>query len=66
MTDQKWRVTEVHLENKYCELPSFDVNILVFLLQYKVLQFRSKYYSFSSTGMGWYVCQHTWMYVYRR
>lgn len=30
MTDQKWRVTEVHLENKYCELPSFDVNILGF------------------------------------
>lgn len=30
MTDQKRRVTEVHPENKYCELPSFDVNILVF------------------------------------
>lgn len=27
MTDQKQRVTEVHPENKHCEVPSFGINI---------------------------------------
>lgn len=26
MTDQKWRITKVHPENKHCEVLSFDIN----------------------------------------
>lgn len=63
MTDQKWRVTEVHPENKHCDVPSFDTNFFFFICNTKFC--NSGLSITPSVPLGWVcMCANTHACIY--